>query len=117
MKIHAAFAVALLAAACTPTEAPVEHWKRCDESAALAANAEHENVRMRYQLIQSKFQDKNELWAPFEQALNAFGENRYAELAPLVLEQDIPTLQRPRGRRPHDVRGLDDLLPLPHPKT
>ena len=76
-----------------PAEAPVEHWKRCDESAALAANAEHENVRMRYQLIQSKFQDKNELWAPFEQTLNAFGENRYAELAPLVLEQDIPTLQ------------------------
>ena len=93
MKIHAAFAVALLATACTHTEAPVEHWKRCDESAAIAANAEHENVRMRYQLIQSKFQDKNELWAPFEQALNAFGENRYAELAPLVLEQDIPTLQ------------------------
>ena len=93
MKIHAALAVALLAAACTPSEAPVEHWKRCDESAALAANAEHENVRMRYQLIQSKFQDKNELWAPFEQALNAFGENRYAKLAPLVLEQDIPTLQ------------------------
>ena len=73
MKIHAALAVALLAAACTPSEAPVEHWKRCDESAALAANAEHENVRMRYQLIQSKFQDKNELWAPFEQALSAFG--------------------------------------------
>ncbi len=93
MKIHAAFAVALLATACTHTEAPVEHWKRCDESAAIAANAEHENVRMRYQLIQSKFQDKNELWAPFEQALNAFGEDRYAELAPLVLEQDIPTLQ------------------------
>ena len=93
MKIHAALAVALLATACTPSEAPVEHWKRCDESAALAANAEHENVRMRYQLIQSKFQDKNELWAPFEQALSAFGENRYAELAPLVLEQDIPTLQ------------------------
>ena len=93
MKFHAALAVALLAAACSPAEAPVEHWKRCDESAALAANAEHENVRMRYQLIQSKFQDKNELWAPFEKALNAFGENRYAELAPLVLEQDIPTLQ------------------------
>ena len=93
MKFHAALAVALLATSCTPSEAPVEHWKRCDESAALAANAEHENVRMRYQLIQSKFQDKNELWAPFEKALNAFGENRYAELAPLVLEQDIPTLQ------------------------
>ena len=45
---------------------------------------------MRYQLIQSKFQDKNELWAPLEQALNAFGENRYAELAPLVLSRTSP---------------------------
>jgi hypothetical protein len=40
MKFHAALAVAMLAAACTPAEAPVEHWKRCDESAALAANGE-----------------------------------------------------------------------------
>ena len=93
MKFHAALAFALLASACTPAEAPVERWKRCDESVALAANAEHENVRMRYQLIQSKLQDKNELWSPFEKALNTFGENRYVELAPLILEQDIPTLQ------------------------
>ena len=93
MKIHAALAVVLLATACTPTEAPVEYWQRFDETAALAANAEHENVRMRYQLIQSKVQDKNELWAPFEKQLNAFGADRYTELAPLILEQDIPTLQ------------------------
>ncbi|MBO75735.1 MAG: amidase [Flavobacteriales bacterium] len=93
MKFHAAFAVALLATACTPSEAPVERWKRYDESGAIAANAVHENVRMRYQLVQSKFQDKNLLWAPFKAALDAFGEDQYAELAPLVLEQDIPTLQ------------------------
>ena len=93
MKIHAALAVALLVAACTPIEAPVEHWKRFDEAEALAANAEHEIVRMRYQLIQSKFQDKNQLWSPFKKELNAFGADRYAELAPLILEQNIPTLQ------------------------
>ena len=93
MKFHAALAVVILATACTPTEAPIEYWKRYDETATLAANAVHENVRMRYQLIQSKLQDKNELWAPFEAELNAFGADRYAELAPLILEQDIPTLQ------------------------
>lgn len=93
MKIHAALAVALLAAACTPIDAPVEHWKRFDETEALAANAEHDIVRMRYQLIQSKLQDKNQLWSPFEKELNAFGADRYAELAPLILEQDIPALQ------------------------
>ena len=93
MKFHAILAVVLLAAACTSSEVPVEHWKRSDETAALAANAEHENVRMRYQLIQSKFQDKNALWAPFEAELNTFGADRYADLAPLILEQDIPTLQ------------------------
>lgn len=93
MKMHAALAVVLLATACTPTEQPVEYWKRCDETAAIAANAEHEIVRMRYQLVQSKFQDKNQLWTPFEAALNAFGADRYTELLPLILEQDIPTLQ------------------------
>ena len=93
MKLHAAFAAVLLLVSCTGPESPVEHWQRYDESSALAANAEHENVRMRYQLIQSKLQDKNALWAPFESELNAFGEDRYAQLAPLVLEQNIPTLQ------------------------
>lgn len=82
-----------LALACQAPEVPVEHWTRCDESATIAANADHENVRMRYQLIQSKLQDKNQLWAPFEEALNAFGEERYTELQPLVIEASIPALQ------------------------
>lgn len=82
-----------LAVACTTPETPAELWKRFDERTALEANANHENVRMRYQLVQSNLQDKNQLWAPFDAALNAFGEDRYAALQPLVLEANIPTLQ------------------------
>lgn len=79
--------------ACQSPETASERWKPYDESGAITAQSEHENVRMRYQLIQSKFQDKNTMWAPFEQELNAFGEDQYQALAPLILEQSIPALQ------------------------
>ncbi len=93
MKFYFALAAILLLTACNTTESSVEHWVRYDETAIIAAHAKNENVRMRYQLVQSKFQDKNQLWAPFEADLNRFSEARYSELEPLILEQDIPTLQ------------------------
>ncbi len=69
-------------------------WVPYDESAQLAANQEHENPRMRYQLIQSKFQDKNILWQRLEDQLDNFSEADYNRLKPLILEQDILTIQK-----------------------
>ena len=83
----------LFVSACT-TNTPVKHWEPYDETAEIEANQTHENPRMRYKLIQSKLLDKNELWAPFEKALKRFGEEGYLKLKPLVLEQDIPSLQQ-----------------------
>jgi len=72
---------------------PSVYWKPYDETTELKANQTHENPRMQFQLIQSKLLDKNEIWAPFETALNRFGNDTYQALKPLIIEQDIPTLQ------------------------
>ena len=73
--------------------APSVYWKPYDETAELHANQTHENPRMQFRLIQSKLLDKNEIWAPIETALNRFGNDTYQALKPLIIEQDIPTLQ------------------------
>lgn len=84
----------VLALACTPeptTTIPV--WEPYDESDELAANADHEILRMRYKLIQSKFLDKNEIWKNVENQIKYFSEESYSQLTPLILDQDITTLQ------------------------
>ena len=77
-----------------------EYWNPYDETAELQTNQTHENPRMQFQLIQSKLLDKNGLWATYEKALNRFGEDQYQSLQPLIIEQDIPTLQS------HIISGL-----------
>ena len=69
-------------------------WEPYDESAELAAQQDHENSRMRFRLLNSKYLNKNVLWDSFEQALADFSEQRYQELKPFILEQGIPSLQR-----------------------
>lgn len=68
-------------------------WEPYDESQELVENAEHESERMRYKLIQSKVSDKNDIWKNIADQIAFFSEEEYQELKPLVLEQNIPTLQ------------------------
>lgn len=68
-------------------------WVRYDETAELANNAKNENTRLRYKLIQSKVLDKNELWKNIAPQIKGFTEKDYEALKPLILEQDIPTIQ------------------------
>ncbi len=70
-----------------------QYWKPHNESDELLENESHENSRMRFKLIQSKFLDKNALWSPFEKALNRFGDKKYKALKPFIIEQNIPTIQ------------------------
>ena len=80
--------------ACTSTQKiTIPAWTPYDESAELAKNAKNENTRLRYKLIQSKISDKNELWKNTAGQLKGFTERDYESLKPLILEQDIPTLQ------------------------
>lgn len=91
MRCIISFLSIIIFAACI--NAPTVYWKSYDEIAELQTNQAHENPRMRFELIQSKLLDKNDIWAPFETALNRFGNDTYQTLKPLIIEQDIPTLQ------------------------
>ncbi|MEZ4856679.1 MAG: amidase family protein [Gelidibacter sp.] len=47
-----------------------------------------------FKVLDSKYIQNSELWKPFNTSLKDFTENQYNNLKPLVLEQDIPTLQK-----------------------
>lgn len=68
-------------------------WKPYNDSAEVAANKDHEIARMRYKLIQSKVLDKNDVFLPLYGEVSKLSEVEYEGLKPLILEQDIPTIQ------------------------
>lgn len=72
---------------------PSPSWTAYDETQELAANATHPSPRMQYQLIQSKYLDKNELWRSAHEQIKYFTEVDYQALMPYIYEQNIPTLQ------------------------
>ena len=47
-----------------------------------------------FKVLDSKYINTSELWSPFESQLKDFSENDYETLKPLILEQDIPALQK-----------------------
>lgn len=47
-----------------------------------------------FKVLDSKYIDNDALWAPFNADLNDFSEATYTALKPLILEQNIPTLQK-----------------------
>lgn len=83
------FPVVLLAA-----DNAVPVWERYDESADLVELAEHENESMHFKLLNSRFLDKNDLWAPFAKELTGFSAADYATLKPLILDQSIASIQQ-----------------------
>ncbi len=68
-------------------------WEPYNDSTEVASNQNHESERMRYKFIQSQVLDKNEVFIPLYEEVSKFSETEYKALKPLVLEQDIPTLQ------------------------
>lgn len=69
-------------------------FQKYDETEALAQSQENESGRMKFKLIQSKYLDMNLVFKPFQKELAAFSEESYEELKPLILEQNIPQLQK-----------------------
>ena len=72
----------------------INDWKKYDESFELKENADHEIKRMRFKLIQSKFNDKNLWFNNLNNQLESFDEKQYNRLAPIILEKDIPSIQK-----------------------
>lgn len=69
-------------------------FKIYDETAALEAQQSHERSRMQFKLFQSKVLDMNEVFKPFEEDLAYFSEQDYEALKPLIIEQNIPSIQK-----------------------
>ena len=78
---------------CQQKENPV-FFKKYDETEAIKLQQNHQNNRMKFKLFQSKVLDMNQVFKPFENDLAYFSEQEYQNLKPLILEQDIPTLQK-----------------------
>ncbi|CAM1364250.1 Amidase [Tenacibaculum sediminilitoris] len=70
------------------------YFKTYDESSEIQKQQDHEKKRMQFKLLQSKYLDLNKEFAPFEKELSNFSEEQYNELKPLVLEKNIPSIQK-----------------------
>lgn len=82
----------LLILGCEEKQPPVT-FQKYDETEAIKKQQEHSFGRMRFKLFQSKYLDMNEVFKPFEDDLAHFSEEDYNTLKPLIIEQDIPSLQ------------------------
>ena len=94
MKKHCPLLLLLLFIACEQQpKTTIPSWVAYDERHELSENATHESKKMRYRLIQSKVSNKNDLWATIAPQIASFTEEDYHQLKPLILEQNIPSLQ------------------------
>ena len=69
-------------------------FKTYNESVLLEKQGMHQKPRMRFKLFQSKVLDMNTIFKPFNEELASnFSEKEYKDLKPLIIEQDIPSIQ------------------------
>ena len=85
--------IALLFACKQAPKTVIPAWTPYDESGEIAENENHDQVKMRFKLIQSQTLDKNDMWKNVAEQIKDFSEEEYQKLKPLILEQDIPTIQ------------------------
>ena len=94
-KLVLVFGFILFLSACqTKERQPDVVFTKYDETGALEKQQEHPRKRMQFKLFQSKVLDMNEVFQTFQEDLAYFSEQDYEDLKPLVLEKDIPTLQK-----------------------
>ncbi len=72
----------------------IQYFKKYDETAEIAQQQNHENSRMKFKLLQSKFLNMNEVFEPFQKDLEQFSEEEYKKLKPLIIEKSIPVIQQ-----------------------
>lgn len=82
----------LLISACK-NKSSLVNFTKYDESKELIEQENHKNSRMQFKLIQSKYNDMNEVFKPFENDLASFSEKKYESLKPYILEKSIPEIQ------------------------
>lgn len=69
-------------------------WAAYNDSLAIVSTQTLENPRMHLKLINAKGRDKNDIWQALNGEINTLSLERIQEIAPKILEKDIPTLQQ-----------------------
>lgn len=92
-KFYFLLGLIVLVNACKEKQ-PEVVFEKYDETIALQKQQSHKRTRMQFKLFQSKGLDMNQVFLPFKNDLAYFSEQDYNNLKPLILEQDIPTLQK-----------------------
>lgn len=68
-------------------------WESHNDSLDIAKTEQLGNSRMHLKLINAKGLDKNEIWDRLNVEINSISPERIKEIAPFILEQNIPTIQ------------------------
>jgi amidase len=84
----------IVSSCCEKENTKIPTWVPYDQAALIAENADHPSERVQYKLIQSRFSDKNELWAQIEPQLSDFNVKDYDALKPFILERSITDIQK-----------------------
>jgi amidase len=74
-----------------------KNYKSNEESSTKSStdiNADSTKDFREFKVLNSRYINNEELWANLNKELKDFTEDRYVELKPLILEQNIPTLQK-----------------------
>ncbi len=83
MKIKLFLLISIIFISCKNEKQP----QLSDDTSAISVK------QVDYKVLDSKYINVDELWKPFEKYWENFTEEDYLRLKPLILEQDIPTLQ------------------------
>tara|TARA_R110001606_G_scaffold6514_2_gene29208 strand:+ start:1967 stop:3655 length:1689 start_codon:yes stop_codon:yes gene_type:complete len=96
MKKYLLLVVIIMLSACKNEQDSMKDelilWTPYNDSAEVAANADHEKGRMKYKLIQSKVLDKNDVFKPLYDEVSKLSKADYEALIPMILEQNIFTI-------------------------
>lgn len=93
MTIKGSFIICLYMLQCSLLHAQKTISLNLDSIAPYKYNVDHKNPRMRFKVLNSAIRDNREITKPFAKELKEFGEKKYLALKPLILDNDIPTLQ------------------------
>ena len=92
MKKILLFVISIITLSCS--NSGQDYFKKYDESKEVVEQQKNKNFRMRFKYIQSQFLDKNEIFRPLNKYLKNFLEKDYLSLKELIIEKDIPTIQK-----------------------
>ncbi|MFT6334607.1 MAG: amidase [Halioglobus sp.] len=70
------------------------------ENQIIQTSQAHDNPRMRYKVLSSKFKNASDKWSNLTIQIEGFSEEDYQSAYPLIYNQDIPTIQK------HISKGL-----------